>query len=38
MIIFGIDKFLQENNIVIKTKDDKIARVKHLTKVTRLRL
>lgn len=38
MIIFGIDKFLQRNNIVIKTKDDKIARIRHLTKTTGVRV
>lgn len=32
MIIFGIDNILDRSNIVIKTKDDKIARIGNLTK------
>ena len=32
MTIFGIDKFFNRSNIVIKTKDDKIARIRNLKK------
>lgn len=37
MTIFGIDKFFDRSNIVIKTKDDKIARVRNLKKTARVR-
>jgi hypothetical protein len=32
MTIFGIDKFFDRSNIVIKTKDDRIARIRNLKK------
>lgn len=37
LIIFGIDKFFDRSNIVIKTKDDKIARVRNLKKTAGVR-
>lgn len=38
MIIFGIDKFFNRSNIVIKTKDDKIAGIGNLTKTPGVRV